>query len=248
MFYDEGHGYDLFGLHPPTLARAIALGRFAEKYFHLASHGIEHIPSSGPTILVANHGGILPVDAAMLCLDVLLHAHAPRIPRALADHFVASLPMVSTLFARLGVVMGTRANARRLLERGELVAIWPEGTTGPAKRFRDRYQIQQWRSGFAELALRYHAPVVPAALVGAEESWPVLAKLRGIRAFRIPYLPIPVTPLPLPLHYYIQYGRPIELVGDPDDPAAVTTGARIVRDEVERLIASTRRMRRGIWR
>ncbi|MEO8554360.1 MAG: lysophospholipid acyltransferase family protein, partial [Kofleriaceae bacterium] len=155
-FHDEGHGYDLFGLRPETLDRAIDAGRWLyDHYFRVESRGIEHVPAEGPTILVANHGGVLPVDAAMLCLDVLLKSEPPRIPRALADHFVAAMPVVSTLFARLGVVMGTRSNARRLLERGELLAIWPEGVSGPAKPFRDRYQLQRWNVGFAELAIRY---------------------------------------------------------------------------------------------
>ncbi|HEY6038866.1 MAG TPA: lysophospholipid acyltransferase family protein, partial [Kofleriaceae bacterium] len=157
-FHDAGHGYDVFGLRPQTLARAVAIGRVLhDSYFRVSSHGIENVPASGPTIVIANHGGVLPIDAAMLCLDLLLRTDPPRIPRPLADHFVASLPIVGTLFARVGVVMGTRGNARRLLERGELLAIWPEGVSGPAKPFSHRYELQAWSTGFAELALRYHA-------------------------------------------------------------------------------------------
>ncbi|MEO6773678.1 MAG: lysophospholipid acyltransferase family protein [Kofleriaceae bacterium] len=248
-FHDEGHGYDVFGLRPETLARALAVGRVLhDSYFRVSSHGIEHVPASGPTIVIANHGGILPIDAAMLCVDLLLRTDPPRIPRALADHFVASLPVVGTLFARLGVVMGTRGNARRLLERGELLAIWPEGVTGPAKPFSHRYELQGWRTGFAELALRHHAKVVPAAIVGAEESWPMLAKIRRVRALHIPYLPIPATPLPLPAHFYIRYGTPLELAGDPEDPAAVDQAALVARIAVEDVLAEARRERTSVWR
>ncbi|HWU86737.1 MAG TPA: lysophospholipid acyltransferase family protein, partial [Kofleriaceae bacterium] len=177
-FHDEGYGFDLFGLQPSYLARAVqAVRPLYERYFRVTSHGAEHIPPAGPAILVANHSGVLPVDAAMLCLDVLHRTDPPRIPRAVADHFVPRLPLISTLYARLGVVSGTRANVRRLLERGELIAIWPEGVTGPAKPFRDRYRLQSWRVGFAELAIRHRAAVVPVAIVGAEESWPLLARL-----------------------------------------------------------------------
>jgi 1-acyl-sn-glycerol-3-phosphate acyltransferase len=250
-FHDEGHGYDVFGLRPAALARAIRVGRpLHDSYFRVDARGIERLPASGPTILVANHGGILPVDAAMLCLDVLLRAQPRRIPRALADHFVASLPIASTLFARLGVVMGTRGNARRLLERGELLAIWPEGVSGPAKRFRDRYEIQTWRIGFAELAIRYGAKVLPVAIVGAEESWPLLAKV-GSHAFHIPYIPIPATLVPLPSRYHIRYGAPMELghgPDDADDPDLVASAARDVRIALEDLLASTLREREGIWR
>lgn len=247
-FHDAGHGYDVFGLRPQTLARAVAIGRVLhDSYFRVSSHGIEHIPASGPTIVIANHGGVLPIDAAMLCLDLLLRTDPPRIPRPLADHFVASLPIVGTLFARFGVVMGTRGNARRLLERGELLAIWPEGVSGPAKPFSHRYELQAWSTGFAELALRYHAKVVPAAIVGAEESWPLIARL-GVHALHIPYLPIPATPLPLPAHLHIRYGVPIELVGDPEDPHHVAEAALAGRIAVEDVLAEARKERKGVWR
>jgi 1-acyl-sn-glycerol-3-phosphate acyltransferase len=251
-FHDEGHGFDVFGLHPPSLARAVEASRLVyERYFRVDSRGADRIPACGPTILIANHGGILPVDAAMLCLDVLVRTVPPRIPRAVADHFVPRLPLVSTLFARMGVVSGTRANVRRLLERGELIALWPEGVSGPAKRFRDRYRIQAWRVGFAELAIRYQATIVPVAIIGAEESWPVLAKLRSIRAFGSPYLPIPASPIPLPAHYHIQYGAPIPARRPPeaaDDPHAVACLAGEARTALDRLIQDTRYARRGVFR
>src|SRR5512143_941342 len=110
-FHDAGHGYDVFGLHPPTVASiARASAPIYEHYFRVDSAGAEHIPKTGPAILVANHAGVLPVDSAMLCLDVLRRTEPTRIPRAIADHFVPRLPLVSTLFARLGVVNGTPAN------------------------------------------------------------------------------------------------------------------------------------------
>jgi len=247
-FYDEGHGFDVFGLHPPYLARAVEAGRLIyERYFRVDSTGIEHIPAAGPTIVVANHAGVLPVDAAMLCLDVLLNSDPPRIPRAVGEHFIPRLPLVNTLFARLGVVSGTRPNVRRLVERGELLALWPEGVSGPAKRFRDRYQLQTWHVGFAELALRHQATIVPAAIIGAEESWPLLAKL-GIHVFGSPYVPIPMSPLPLPARYHIRYGEPIVIpAGDPDDPACVRAAASRVRVAVEQLIQDGLAERKGVF-
>jgi 1-acyl-sn-glycerol-3-phosphate acyltransferase len=252
-FHDAGHGYDVFGLHPPTLAAAVsAAAPLYDRYFRVDSQGIEQVPENGPAILVANHGGVLPVDAAMLCLDVLRRTDPPRIPRAIADHFVPRLPFVSTLFARLGAVSGTRANVQALLEQGELIAIWPEGVTGPAKRFKDRYRIQEWRVGFAELAIRYHAPVVPVAIVGAEESWPLAMKLRWLHAFGAPYLPVPATPIPLPTHYRLRYGEPRHLDGgthrEADVPDGIASAATQVRVALERLIDDTRCARRGVFR
>lgn len=251
-FHDAGYGFDEFGLHPPSLARVVDAGRYLyERYFRVSSTGVEQIPPRGPVILVANHSGVLPVDAAILCLDVLRRTEPPRIPRAVADHFVPRLPLVSALFSRIGAVSGTRSNVRILLERGELIAIFPEGVTGPAKPFRDRYQIQAWRVGFAELAIRHRAAVVPVAIVGAEESWPVLTKLTALRAFGSPYLPIPATPLPLPARFHLRYGAPIAPPADPaaaDDPAAVTAAAAAARAALERLIAEARAAREGVFR
>src|ERR1043165_6635744 len=252
-FHDAGHGYDLFGLHPPTLAAMVSAGApLYDWYFRVDSQGIEHLPATGPAILVANHGGVLPVDAAMLCLDVLRRTDPPRIPRAVADHFVPRLPFVSTLFARLGVVSGTRANVRTLLEQGELIAVWPEGVAGPAKSFTDRYRIKEWRVGFAELAIRYDVPVVPVAIVGAEESWPLAMKLRRLCVFGSPYLPVPATPIPLPAHYHLRYGEPLHLKGlahhKIDDPDVISNAATRVQVALERLLDDTLRARRGVFR
>lgn len=251
-FYDAGHGYDEFGLHPPALASVVDGARpIYESYFRVDSVGISHVPPSGPTILVANHAGMLPIDGALLCLDVLMRTNPPRIPRAVSDHFVPRLPLVSTMFARLGVVSGTRTNVRHLLARGELLAIWPEGITGPAKRFRDRYRIQAWRVGFAELAIRYRAVVVPVAIIGAEEAWPLLGKLRGLPAFGVPYVPIPATPVPLPTHVRLRYGAPIDFGRDPadaDDPDIVAAAAHETREALEQSIADALAARRGVFR
>lgn len=253
-FHDAGHGFDVFGLHPPVLASAVsAAAPVYERYFRVDSRGIEHVPKTGPAILVANHAGVLPVDAAMLCLDVLRRTDPPRIPRAVAAHFVPRLPLVATAFARLGVVNGTRANVRYLLENDELLAIWPEGVTGTAKHFRDRYRLQEWRVGFAEHAIRHRAPVIPVAIIGAEESWPLAAKLSKLHVFGSPYWPIPVVPGPLPTHYRITYGPAIHLdedhvAAEADDPAIVATAADRVRAALQQLVDDARIVRRGWFR
>lgn len=247
-FHDAGHGFDVFGLHPPDLAAAVeAAAPLYERYFRVDSRGAEHIPARGPAILAANHSGVLPVDGAMLCLDVLRQTEPPRIPRAIADHFVPYLPIIGTWFARFGVVSGTPANVRFLLDQGELLAIWPEGVHGPAKAFSDRYRLQAWRTGFAQHAIRHRAPVVPVAIVGAEESWPLAGKLRGVHAFGAPYWPIPFVPLPLPTHYVIRYGTPIELGGDPDEPSDVCAAASRVQQALQQLVDDTRMARRGVF-
>lgn len=247
-FHDAGHGFDVFGLDPRAVRRAAALCRpIHQHYFRVRSTGVEHVPRRGPAILVANHAGTLPVDGAVLWMDVL--EHTGRIVRPIADLFVAGFPLVNTLFARLGVVSGTRANVRRLLDDGELIAIFPEGVSGVAKPFRDRYHLQRWHVGHAELAIRHRVPIVPVAIIGSEESWPVVVRVPGIRLFGAPYLPIPISPVPLPVPYHLHYDVPIDLaadfvLGDADDPAAVRDAATRVHDALEDLIHQGLRARR----
>lgn len=250
-FHDEGHGYDVFGMRPDAarLAARIAAPIY-ERYFRATSEGTEHIPREGRAILVANHSGALPVDGAMLWTDV--YRHTGRITRLVADRFVPQLPFVGTIFSRCGVVCGARANVERLLEREEILAIFPEGTTGVGKPMRLRYQLQEWRVGHAELAIRHRAPIVPVAIIGAEESWPVVYRI-PLQPFGAPYLPVPASPLPLPVRYHFHYGAPIELHREvpadrADDPDAVIAAAGRVRHALEQLIERALTARESLFR
>ncbi len=252
QFFDEGHGYDRFGMRVRVVSTVARLVKpLYERYFRVISHGAEHVPAEGGAIVIANHGGALPVDAALLFEDVVLRT--PRTPRIIAAHFVPRLPVVSTLLARIGVVSGSPANVRCLLERGELVVVFPEGVSGPAKPFRDRYRLQSWRVGFAELALRYRVPVVPVAIVGAEESWPVVLRLPLAHAFGAPYIPVPLSPLPLPARVRITYGAPLHLhrghaAEDADDPEVVHEAAARARTAVEHLLVTELASRPAVFR
>lgn len=240
-FHDEGYGYDVFGLCPPTAERLLrAVSVLGRHYFHVTSHGSENIPVSGGAILVANHGGVLPIDAALLWSDV--NARTRRFLRIIADRFVPRLPFASSLFARAGVVAGTRSNVRLLLERGELLAIFPEGTTGPAKHPSRRYVLQDWRVGHAELALEFGVPIIPIAIIGAEESWPIWFKI-PVHAFGAPYLPVPKTPVPRPVPIQIHYGTPITVEAEADaaqDPVEVATLAVRTHAAVDALLERAR--------
>lgn len=249
---DAGHGYDAFGLHADGVALGLALTRFAyERWFRVDSRGIENLPRAGGAILAANHSGTLPFDAAMIWADVARRTDPPRVVRPVMDHFVGELPLVGTLFARVGGIGGSRGNMRVMLESGELLLVFPEGTGGIGKPFRERYRLQEWRVGHAELAIRYGVPIVPVAVVGAEEQLPQLAKL-PLRLFGAPYLPVPATLLPLPVRYHILYGSPIAVAerwspDQADDPAVTATAARAVRDAVEALLAEGLRTRAGVF-
>lgn len=252
--HNAGHGYDVFGLNSRSVERGRRWARlFYRYYFRVSSHGHEHIPAQGPAILAANHGGTLPLDAAMIWTDVVEHIDPPRVPRPLLDMFVPLLPIVGTLFARAGAVNGTRENVRRLLDDGELVLVFPEGVPGIGKPFRQRYHLQDWRVGHVELAIWHRAPVVPVAVIGPEEAWPLATRIERFHMFGAPFLPVPATPVPLPVHCHVLYGEPIVLhKGLPreaaDDPAIIKAGAARVRDQVQLLLDEGLRRRRGVFR
>ena len=251
-YADAGHGFDRFGMHPDFVAFGDAIAApLYDRYFRVVSHGAEHIPASGPAILAANHSGTIPIDGAMLWMDVYRNTQPPRAARPVADYFVSTLPVVSTLFARCGVVGGSRGNARALLEAGELLLIFPEGVPGIGKPFQQRYQLQEWRQGHCELAIRYRAPVVPVGIVGAEEQMPQLARI-PLPGSPLPYLPIPATLFPLPVRYHVWYGEPIRVdqdyrPEDADDPETVREAAARVKAAVQALLQRGLAERKGIF-
>lgn len=250
---DAGHGYDPFGLHPDFVALGLALTRpLYRHYFRVQTSGHENLPREGAAIVAANHSGTLPIDGAMLWRDLVMSLG--RVPRPVADYFVPTVPFAGTLFARSGMVGGSRGNVRALLEAGELLMIFPEGVPGIAKHFRERYRLQEWRVGHAEMAIRYRAAVIPAAIIGAEEQMPLIGRLtRPGRWLGFPYLPVTLTPIPLPVRYHIHYGEPMLLhrnhrPEDADDPQVVHEAAGRVRDAVQALIEKGLAERKGIFR
>jgi 1-acyl-sn-glycerol-3-phosphate acyltransferase len=142
--------------------------------------------------------------------------------RAMIERFVPTLPYVSYLFSRWGQIVGTPENCKRLLEDEEAVLVFPEGARGVSKPYTQRYQLQEFGLGFMRLALETGAPIVPVAVVGAEEQAPAfnmrpLARMLGVPAF--PVMPIPpfFPALPLPSKYRIYLGEPLSFTGHPDD-------------------------------
>ena len=250
---DEGHGHDRFGMSRAGMAFAIGTLQPLYKYwFRVSSYGNEHVPATGGAILACNHSGMLPLDAMMLCCNLVLEGRPPRACRVVMDHFVDLLPAVGPFFTHAGAVSGARGNFHNLLEAGELVGVFPEGTVGIGKPFSQRYQLQQWRVGHAELAIRHQVPIVPVGIIGPDEQWPVLAKL-PIHLMGAPYIPIPATPFPLPVHYHLHYGEPIPIPdlyeqADWMRPGPVKAASERVRDAVAALIERGLAERPGVFR
>jgi 1-acyl-sn-glycerol-3-phosphate acyltransferase len=198
-------------------------------WFRVEVGGIENLPETGAALVVANHAGVLPLDGLMAAVAVHDKHPAQRALRLLAADMVFDTPLLGPAARKAGHTMACMPDAQRLLAKGELTAVFPEGYKGLGKHFRDRYKLQRFgRGGFVSAALHTKAPIVPCSIVGSEEIYPMIADAKLLaRLFGLPYFPItPLFPLagpagliPLPSKWYIEFGTPIP-TADFDDTAA----------------------------
>ena len=174
--------------------RSIARRVFAPVYkhwFRAEWEGLEKIPKTGGALLVANHAGALPPDAPTIMHGIEVELGRPVY--GMADYIFRRVPWVGTMWARVGGLPAHPDNALRLLkDQGQLAVVFPEGTKGPSKTYADRYRLRRFgRGGFVEIAMRAGVPVIPIAVVGAEESMPVIFRLPTLaRALGVPYVPV----------------------------------------------------------
>ncbi|OGQ92328.1 MAG: hypothetical protein A2284_01440 [Deltaproteobacteria bacterium RIFOXYA12_FULL_61_11] len=259
---DTGFGYDPFGLEKETAVLGFALAwQLYHYWFRVQSSGQEHLPEGGRVLYVPNHSGVLPFDGMMIAVDLVSRSAQPRLVRGMVDHFMGFLPFVNTFFYRAGQVVGARRNFVDLLERDEAVIVFPEGAKGTGKRWHNRYRLLRFNVGFVELALQYRAPIVPVAVIGAEEQAPMLHNLKPLaKLMGFPYFPItpffpwlgPFGMLPLPVRYHLYYGKPIDFYRDypPEtvkDPATVRMLADKVQLAVQGLVDEGLRRRTSIF-
>lgn len=224
----SAEGVDPFGLDPEWAKYAVGIAAFFHRfYFRTDVHGIGRVPT-GRVLLIANHSGQIPVDGLLIGASMFLDAEPPRITRSMVEKWSQTLPFVSTLFSRVGQVVGVPENARRLLELGEAILVFPEGSRGISKSFVHRYKLTDFGLGFMRLALETETPIVPVAVIGAEEQYISMgnldrvAKMMGMPSFPvIPQLLLPFGQMPLPTKYRIYFGEPMSFDGDPDDDDAI---------------------------
>ncbi len=248
---------DPFGLDLRFRERVVPAFKFLfSRYWRVEAMGLHNIPADGPLLFVSNHSGALPFDGAMIC--TALHLHDRRVARFLYDRFVTNVGPVDTFYRRVGGVPAARENALELLKRGENVVIFPEGVSGVAKPFSDRYRLRAFSPGFARLALALDVPVIPVAVIGAEEIYPLVGRAEGVgKLFGMPYVPItPFFPvlgllgtLPLPTKWYMKFGKPIRLtVGDDE---AKWLRARLeamkVRRKLQAMVTRLKQRRRSVF-
>jgi 1-acyl-sn-glycerol-3-phosphate acyltransferase len=240
---DPESGFD------PELNQAVLMPAARALYrgwFRVQMRGLEHVPGQGSALIVANHSGVLPIDAFMLQVGLLDEHRAARSLRLLGADLVYSVPLLGRLARASGHVPASPGEAERLLAAGELVGVFPEGFKGIGKPFSDRYQLQRFgRGGFARLALRTGAPLIPCAIIGAEEIYPMVAQLPELAArLRLPYFPVtplfpwlgPLGAIPLPSNWMIEFCDPVRTDGftpdQADDQDVVAELAGKVKDTI----------------
>jgi 1-acyl-sn-glycerol-3-phosphate acyltransferase len=175
--------------------------------------------------------------------------------RYLYDRFVAGVPLLDAFYRKTGGAVATKENARALLYAGEHLLVFPEGVPGVAKPFDQRYQLRPFSPGFLRLAAETGAPIIPLAVLGAEEIYPIVGRAERIgRSFGMPYVPItPFFPLlgvlgalPLPTKWFIRIGRPMT-VGQIEDEARARMEASLARRKVQAMVTRLRRRRRSVF-
>ncbi|MBX3207060.1 MAG: acyltransferase family protein [Labilithrix sp.] len=212
---------DDFGFDPIYDQKARAVLEFLyTRYFRVETTGIERVPARGRCLLVANHSGTLPLDGVMIKTAVKLEHSAPRDVRWLTEDFIYHMPFLGSIMNRLGAVRACQENAERLLGKEQLCAVFPEGVKGIGKLFGERYRLQRFgRGGFIKLCLRTNTPIIPVAVVGAEETNPLLFKIEYLsKALGLPYVPVtptfpalgPLGLVPAPTKWQIHFGEPLD--------------------------------------
>jgi 1-acyl-sn-glycerol-3-phosphate acyltransferase len=254
-FVDPAKAPD-YGFDQEFLDRADPLLDFLwTKYFRVRLTGMEHVPLDGPALVVANHSGGLPYDGAML-IHAFFRLHPRCRPlRPLVANFAFRSKWMAPVISKIGGVRASMDNALSLLQRGDLVGVFPEGLKGVGKLYRERYRLSHFgRGGFVRLARQAGVPILPVAIVGAEEIHPLLGRVTTLaKPLGLPYIPItptfpllgPLGLLPVPTKWSIRIGPPISIRQASGEDGMLEV-AETVRRRIDQMIAELLVQRRSI--
>jgi 1-acyl-sn-glycerol-3-phosphate acyltransferase len=212
---------DEFGFDPELNATVLMPAALAlyRNWFRVQMRGAANVPATGRALIVANHSGVLPFDAIMLQAGIYAEHPEHRNLRLLGADLVYTLPLLASLARRSGHTRADPEEAHRLLMADEIVGVFPEGFKGIGKPFSERYRLQRFgRGGFARTAVQAGAPIIPCAIVGAEEIYPMIGNAEALaKALRLPYFPVtplfpwlgPLGAVPLPSNWIIEFSEPV---------------------------------------
>jgi 1-acyl-sn-glycerol-3-phosphate acyltransferase len=246
--------------HMRELARRI-YGPLYDTWHRVEWEGLEKIPTEGGALLVSNHAGAIPADA-----PAIMHGIETELGRpvyGLADEIFKSMPVIGTMWSRVGGVLAHPDNAYRLLrEQDQLALVFPEGTKGTGKTYGERYQLRRFgRGGYVQIAMRAGVPIIPIAVMGAEEAMPILVKSAPLaKLLGIPYFPITANmlafgPLGGLLHFpakiKIRVLDPVHFDVEPDQPrysrSRIMDESEHIRQRIQEALYDMLRTRESVW-
>ncbi|MEX2475939.1 lysophospholipid acyltransferase family protein [Marinobacter sp.] len=230
-------GYDPWGYNSEAIKYGFSFTRqLYEKYFRVESDGVENVPAEGPVLIIANHSGQLPIDGLLIGYALAARKVNPRMPRAMIERFLPTVPYLGNLLNEVGAVLGDPTNCAKMLANEEAIIVFPEGVRGSGKLYRDRYQLKRFGNGFMHLAMKYKATIVPVGVVGCEETIPAIANIKPLaKALGIPYAPV-ALPVVLPAKVHLNFGPPM-FFDDLEIPEEqVTARVEQVKGEISKLI------------
>jgi 1-acyl-sn-glycerol-3-phosphate acyltransferase len=253
---------DDFGFDPRYTESFLPVFRWIyHRYWRVETTGVELVPGHGRALLVANHAGVLPWDGAMIKTALFEEHPRPRHARAMVASVFFEMPGLAWFLSRTGQTAGHPDHAHRLLERDELVLVFPEGVKGTGKGWSNRYRLRRFgRAGYVQTAIRAGAPIIPVSVVGSEEIYPMLADLSSVaELLGLPYFPVtPTFPLlgplgmvPLPSKWRIQFHQPIRTdlcaPSDAADQRLVMALNDNIRETIQQGLVENLKLRKGVF-
>jgi 1-acyl-sn-glycerol-3-phosphate acyltransferase/nucleoside-diphosphate-sugar epimerase len=252
---ETGQEFDAFGMDPSYIAR------YCRHLFHLLHRyywridvdGLEHVPPRGRGVLVGMHRGFMPFDGVMALYALV--RRTGRIPRFLIHPSLTKFPFLADFMAKLGGIMACQENADYILQRDELLGVFPEGIRGAFTPYTRAYTLGRFgRDEFVRMALRNRAPLLPFVTVGSAEIFPIVGRIDWSAFKRYtewPYLPVTV-PFPLPSKWHTHFLPPIHVEATyppeaAEDPEVVGRISLDVRRRMQAAIDDMRSRRRSIF-
>jgi 1-acyl-sn-glycerol-3-phosphate acyltransferase len=261
---EEDRSLDDWGRSEDFVSRLEPLLSFYYRYwFRVETEGIENVPSEGGALLVANHSGALPPDGPMV-MEAIRNEHPnPRALYLLGENWFKGFPGLGMMTNKLGMVSAHRENAQRLLrDEGRIAIVFPEGQKGSRKLLWQRYRLRRFgRGGFVRTAIRAQVPIVPIAVVGAEEAMPIFAHLRPLQRISgliyfplnhaFPHFGLAAGLMYLPAKFRIRFLEPIDMSvyepGVAEDAGAIQSIAEQVRGRIQAQLERMLAERKSVW-
>jgi 1-acyl-sn-glycerol-3-phosphate acyltransferase len=236
----------------------------ASLWYRAEVRNLGNIPEDGPVLLVGNHtGGNMSPETFIFTLAFSTYFGVERRYHQLAHNLVLTSPL-GPFLRNFGTVAASHENARKALDAGAAVLVFPGGdweVSRPSWKG-DRIDFAG-RKGFIRLALEAGVPIVPVVTIGGQETALFLGQggrvsraLRLDKLFRLKTLPVLITlpwgisvgdflpRLPLPAKVTIEVLPPIDLreqFGEsPDLDEVYDHVTRVMQDTLSALAAERR--------